>query len=95
MDGFRPLYTPAALALLCRSKRSRSVSGRLPFTFSALTGIRRRPAAATALLLGLLDHDAMGMPVDVIHIEALGAAGLIFAAIKARKSSIVPHMHQQ
>jgi len=37
----------------------------------------------------------MGMPIDVIHIDALGAAGLIFAAIKARKSSIVPHMHQQ
>ena len=47
-----------------------------------LTGIRRRPAAATALLLGLLDHDAMGMPIDVIHIDALDAAGLIFAAIK-------------
>ena len=69
--------------------------GRLPFTFSALTGIRRRPAAAAALLLGLLDHDAMGTPIDVIHIDALGAASLIFAAIKARKSSIVPHMHQQ
>ena len=38
-------------------------------------------AAATALLLGLTAHDAMGMPIDVIRIDALGAAGLIFAAV--------------
>jgi hypothetical protein len=38
-------------------------------------------AAATALLLGLIAHDAMGMPIDVIRIDALGAAGLIFAAV--------------
>ena len=38
-------------------------------------------AAATALLLGLFAHDAMGMPIDTIRIDALGAAGLIFAAV--------------
>jgi hypothetical protein len=38
-------------------------------------------AAATALLLGLFAHDAMGMPIDMIRIAALGAAGLMFAAV--------------
>ena len=38
-------------------------------------------AAATALLLGLFAHDAMGMPIDTIGIDPLGAAGLIFAAV--------------
>ena len=38
-------------------------------------------AAATASLLGLFAHDAMGMPIDMIRIDALGAAGLIFAAV--------------
>ena len=38
-------------------------------------------AAATALLLGLFAHDAMGMPIDMIRIDALAAAGLIFAAV--------------
>jgi hypothetical protein len=38
-------------------------------------------AAATAPLLGLIAHDAMGMPIDMIRIDALGAAGLIFAAV--------------
>jgi hypothetical protein len=37
--------------------------------------------AATALLLGLFAHDAMGMPIDTIRIDALGAAGLMFAAV--------------
>jgi hypothetical protein len=37
-------------------------------------------AAATALLVGLFAHDAMGMPIDTIRIDALGA-GLIFAAV--------------
>ena len=36
-------------------------------------------AAATALLLGLIAHVAMGMPIDMIRIDALGAAGVIFA----------------
>ena len=36
---------------------------------------------ATALLLGLFAHDALGMPIDMIRIDALGAAGLIFAAV--------------
>ena len=38
-------------------------------------------AAVTAMLLGLIAHDAVGMPIDVIRIDALGAAGLIFAAV--------------
>jgi len=38
-------------------------------------------AAATALLLGLFAQDAMGMPVNVIRIDALGAAALIFAVV--------------
>ena len=38
-------------------------------------------AAATALLLGLFAHDALGMPIDTIRVDALGAAGLIYAAI--------------
>jgi len=37
-------------------------------------------AAATAVLFELFAHDAMGMPIDVIRLDALGAAGLIFAA---------------
>ena len=38
-------------------------------------------AAATALLLGLFAHDAMGIPIDVIRLDALGAAALIFAVV--------------
>jgi hypothetical protein len=38
-------------------------------------------AAATALLLGLFAHDALGMPIDMIRIDALGAARLIYAAV--------------
>jgi hypothetical protein len=38
-------------------------------------------AAATALLLGLIAHDAMGMPIDMIRTGALGAAGLVSAAV--------------
>ena len=38
-------------------------------------------AAATALLLGLVAHDAIGMPVDMIRMGAFGAAGLISAAL--------------
>jgi hypothetical protein len=38
-------------------------------------------AAATALLVGLFAHDAIGMPIDTIRIDALGAAGLIYAAV--------------
>jgi hypothetical protein len=38
-------------------------------------------AVATALLLGLIAHDDMGMPVDAIRVDALSAAGLIFAAV--------------
>jgi hypothetical protein len=38
-------------------------------------------AAATALLLGLFTHDAMGMSIDVIRIDALGGATLIFALV--------------
>ena len=38
-------------------------------------------AAATALLLGLIAHDDMGMPIDVIRVDALRAAGFIFVAV--------------
>ena len=38
-------------------------------------------AAATALLLGLFAHDAMGMSIDAIRMDALGGASLIFAAV--------------
>ena len=38
-------------------------------------------AAATALLLGLFAHDAMGMSIDVIRMDALGGASLIFAVV--------------
>jgi len=38
-------------------------------------------AAATALLLGLFAYDAMGISNDVIRIDALGGATLIFALV--------------
>jgi hypothetical protein len=38
-------------------------------------------AAATALLLGLFAHDAMGMSIDAIRMVALGGASLIFTAV--------------
>ena len=38
-------------------------------------------AAATALLLGLIAHDDMGMPIDAIRVDALSAAGFVFAAV--------------
>lgn len=38
-------------------------------------------AVATALLLGLIARDDMGMPIDMIRTDALSAAGLIFAAV--------------
>jgi hypothetical protein len=38
-------------------------------------------AAATALLLGLIAHDDMGVPINVIRVDALSAAGFIFAAV--------------
>jgi hypothetical protein len=41
----------------------------------------RAPGAATALLLGLIARDDMGMSVDAIRTDALSAAGLIFAAV--------------
>ena len=41
-------------------------------------------AVATALLLGLLAHNAMGMSINMIRIDALGAAGLIFAVSPSR-----------
>ena len=43
-------------------------------------------AKATALLLGLFAHDAMGMRIDTIRIDALGAAGLIFAVCLPRST---------
>ena len=38
-------------------------------------------AAATALLLGLIAHDDMGMPIDAIRVDALSAAAFVFAAV--------------
>jgi hypothetical protein len=38
-------------------------------------------AVASALLLGLIAHDEMGIPNDTIRTDALNAAGLIFAAV--------------
>ena len=38
-------------------------------------------AVATALLLGLIAHDEIGMSVYAIRTDALSAAGLIFAAV--------------
>lgn len=38
-------------------------------------------AAATVLLLGLIARDDAGMPADMVRIDALSAAGVIFAAI--------------
>ena len=38
-------------------------------------------AVATALLLGLIAHDEMGMSIYAIRTDALSAAGLIFAAV--------------
>ena len=38
-------------------------------------------AVATAIFLGLIAHNEMGMPIDAIRTDALFAAGLIFAAV--------------
>jgi hypothetical protein len=38
-------------------------------------------AAATALLLGLIAHDDMGMSSSAIRVDALSAAGVILAAL--------------
>jgi hypothetical protein len=38
-------------------------------------------AAATALLLGFIAHDDMGMSLRAIRVDALSAAGVILAAL--------------
>ena len=38
-------------------------------------------AVATALLLGLIARDDVGMSADMIRIDALSVAGIIFAAV--------------
>ena len=38
-------------------------------------------AAATALLLGLIAHDDMGMSLSAIRVDALSGAGVILAAV--------------
>ena len=38
-------------------------------------------AVATALLLGLIARDDIGIPVDTIRTDALSVAGLIFVAV--------------
>jgi hypothetical protein len=37
--------------------------------------------AATALLLGLIARDAIGMTTDMVRVDGLSAAGPIFAAV--------------
>lgn len=44
-------------------------------------GLGLTAAAATALLLGMIAHDDIGMSVNAIRTDALSAAGLIFAAV--------------
>jgi hypothetical protein len=56
-------------------------------------------AVATALLLGLIARDDVGMSADMIHIDALSVAGIIFAAVASgfllsRKSN-TPSMAQR
>jgi hypothetical protein len=38
-------------------------------------------AAVTAILIGMIAHDEMGMAVDAIRTDALSAAGPLFAAV--------------
>jgi hypothetical protein len=38
-------------------------------------------AAVTAILIGMITHDEMGMAVDAIRTDALSPAGLLFAAV--------------
>jgi hypothetical protein len=38
-------------------------------------------AAVTAIMIGMIAHDEMGMAVDAIRTHALSAAGLLFAAV--------------
>ena len=38
-------------------------------------------AVATALLLGLIAHDELGMPIDEIRVDAVSAACVIFATV--------------
>ena len=38
-------------------------------------------AAATAILLGLIARDDMGMSADIVRVDALSTAGLIFAVV--------------
>jgi hypothetical protein len=38
-------------------------------------------AVATALLLGLIARDDVGMSADMIRTDALSAAGIVFAAV--------------
>jgi hypothetical protein len=53
--------------------------GRMKRLIDVMLGLTA--AVATALLLGLIAHDDMGMPIDAIRIDALSAAGFIFAAV--------------
>jgi hypothetical protein len=59
-----------------RAHDNRPRVGRLVDRFLYLTA-----AAATALLLGLVARDDVGMPAEMVRTEALSAAGLLFAAV--------------
>jgi len=49
--------------------------GRLVFLITALA-----VAGMAAMMTGSIAHDELGIPLDTIRSDALGAAGLIFAA---------------
>jgi hypothetical protein len=52
---------------------------RMQRTVDMLLGLTAA-VVATALLLGLIARDDVGMSADMIHIDALSVAGIIFAA---------------
>jgi energy-converting hydrogenase Eha subunit C len=50
--------------------------GRAAFLIIALAS-----AAMVAMMTGSVAHDEFGIPLDTIRMDALSAAGLIFAAV--------------
>ena len=55
---------------------SRSEMGRVAFLLIAVA-----TAAMAAMLTGSVAHDDFGVPLDVIRVDALRAAGALFAAV--------------
>ena len=53
--------------------------GRMKRLIDVMLGLTA--AVATALLLGLIARDDIGIPADTIRADALSVAGLIFAAV--------------